>query len=62
MLERFIIRPMQSLNPKTVDTEVLAIKALELMQQKGISQLLAVDGKNYKGIVHLHNLIKEGII
>ena len=55
-------KDIMSLQPKTVETEVLAVKALALMQEKGISQLLAVEGKNYKGIVHLHNLIKEGII
>lgn len=49
-------------NPKTIETDVLAVRALELMQEKGISQLIAVKGKNYKGIVHLHNLINEGIL
>lgn len=55
-------KDIMSSHPKTIETEVLAIKALELMQEKGISQLLAVEGKKYIGIVHLHNLIKEGII
>lgn len=49
-------------NPKTIGTEVLAIKALKKMQDKGISQLLAVDGETYAGVVHLHNLINEGIL
>ncbi len=49
-------------SPKTIGTDVLAIKALEIMQDKGISQLLAVDQEDYKGVVHLHNLINEGII
>lgn len=49
-------------NPKTIQTGILAVKALELMQKNGISQLLAVDGTLYKGVVHLHNLIKEGIL
>jgi arabinose-5-phosphate isomerase len=49
-------------NPKTIETDVLAIKALELMQDKGISQLLAKDGDAYEGVVHLHNLINEGIL
>lgn len=49
-------------NPKTVAIEELAVSALELMQDSGISQLLAVDGKTYKGVVHLHNLINEGIL
>ncbi len=49
-------------NPQTIASDELAIKALEQMQKKGISQLLAVDGNNYQGIVHLHNLINEGIL
>ena len=55
-------KDIMTINPKTVGTEVLAVKALELMQEKGISQLLAVDGDNYVGVVHLHNLINEGIL
>lgn len=49
-------------NPRTIDMEVLAVKALKEMQEKGISQLLAVDGEDYVGVVHLHNLINEGIL
>lgn len=49
-------------NPKTIPVDVLAIEALEQMQDKGISQLLGMDGKNYIGVVHLHNLINEGIL
>ncbi|AKA34063.1 MAG: KpsF/GutQ family sugar-phosphate isomerase [Muricauda sp.] len=49
-------------NPKTVSPDVLAIKALESMQEKGISQLLVMDGDEYVGVVHIHNLINEGIL
>ena len=49
-------------NPKTVSIDILAVKALKIMQEKGISQLLAVDGEKYMGVVHLHNLINEGIL
>lgn len=55
-------KDIMTLDPKTIETNVLAIKALELMQDKGISQLLAVEGKKYVGVVHLHNLINEGIL
>ncbi len=55
-------KDIMSSNPKTIQTDVLAIEALELMQDNGISQLLAVEGENYAGIVHLHNLINEGIL
>ncbi|MGB3152852.1 MAG: KpsF/GutQ family sugar-phosphate isomerase [Maribacter sp.] len=49
-------------SPKTILVDTLAIKALELMQEKGISQLLAMDKDNYVGVIHLHNLITEGIL
>lgn len=55
-------KDIMSANPKTIEIDVLAVTALELMQEKSITQLLAVDGKKYKGVVHLHNLINEGII
>lgn len=48
--------------PKTIEMDTLAIKALELMQKKGISQLLAMDNGDYTGVIHLHNLINEGIL
>ena len=49
-------------NPQTIATDVLAIEALKLMQDRSISQLLAVHKKGYEGVVHLHNLINEGIL
>ncbi len=49
-------------NPKTITTDVLAIKALKEMRARGISQLLAVNENSYEGVVHLHNLINEGIL
>ncbi|MGJ8714403.1 MULTISPECIES: KpsF/GutQ family sugar-phosphate isomerase [Maribacter] len=49
-------------NPKTIPADTLAIKALEHMQKKGISQLLAMDNDTYVGVIHLHNLINEGIL
>lgn len=55
-------KDIMSASPKTIEVDVLAIKALEKMQEKSISQLLAVEGKKYMGIVHLHNLINEGIL
>lgn len=54
-------RDIMSKNPKTVDCDVLAVKALQLMQDNHISQLLATDRNQYAGVVHIHNLIKEGI-
>ncbi|MGB5500512.1 MAG: KpsF/GutQ family sugar-phosphate isomerase [Maribacter sp.] len=55
-------RDIMTSNPKTIEVDKLAIVALELMQDNGISQLLAVQNEEYKGVVHLHNLINEGIL
>lgn len=55
-------RDVMTSNPKTIGTEVLAVKALKTMQDNDISQLLAVEGTRYRGVVHLHNLLKEGIL
>ncbi len=55
-------KDIMTANPKVVDPDVLAVKALEIMQDLGISQLLVMDDQAYLGIIHLHNLIKEGIL
>ena len=49
-------------HPKTIAVDVLAVNALEEMRRHNISQLIAVDNKLYAGIIHLHDLVKEGII
>jgi arabinose-5-phosphate isomerase len=40
----------------------MAIDAMELMETNEISQLLVEENGKYAGVVHLHDLIKEGII
>ncbi len=47
--------------PKTIEADILAVKAMELLKQHGISQLLVVQDNEYKGVIHIHNLINEGI-
>ncbi|RNC87330.1 MAG: KpsF/GutQ family sugar-phosphate isomerase [Winogradskyella sp.] len=49
-------------NPKRIDENAMAVDAKELMEAHGISQLLVEKDGVYAGIVHLHDLIKEGII
>ncbi|MDB5232311.1 MAG: arabinose 5-phosphate isomerase [Chitinophagaceae bacterium] len=49
--------------PKTITAETLAVQALEKMKEHDISQLIVTDNSGkYLGMIHLHNLIKEGII
>jgi arabinose-5-phosphate isomerase len=49
-------------SPKHIDENELAVKALEIMRANNISQLLVSKENKYQGIVHLHDLLKEGII
>lgn len=53
---------IMSSHPKTIEADALAIDAMELMRKNNISQLLVVNNKQYLGIIHLHDLIKEGLI
>lgn len=55
-------KDIMSTNPKCVNAEAMATKAMEIMETHEISQLLVEKDGNYAGIVHLHDLIKEGII
>lgn len=55
-------KDIMSVNPKTIDSNSLAVHALEMMRNKNITQLIVTENKRYLGIIHLHDLIKEGII
>ena len=49
-----------SSNPKIISSDQLA-KTLNIMEQNNINQLLVVDRDNYIGIIHIHDILKEGI-
>lgn len=55
-------KDIMSSSPKTISNSALAVKALELLENNSISQVLVEEDNKYAGVVHLHNLIKEGII
>jgi arabinose-5-phosphate isomerase len=49
-------------NPKTIQQERLAVDALALMKENNITQLPVLNGNRYVGVVHLHDILKEGIL
>ena len=51
-----------SASPKTVEFGDFAVKALNIMQQNSISQVIVLEQGHIKGFVHLHDLLREGII
>ena len=48
--------------PKTIRPEALAIDALSLMRSHSISQLIVVENGSYLGMIHLHDLVREGLV
>lgn len=48
--------------PATISENALAMEALELLRLKDISQLVVMDRDAYAGFIHIHDLVKEGII
>ena len=60
--ENLQAKDIMSSNPKTIAADVLAVQALEEMRRHNISQLVVEDNNIYAGIIHLHDLVKEGII
>jgi len=53
---------IMSKNPVSIAIDTLAIDAMELMETHKISQLLVTEQGNYAGVIHIHDLLKEGII
>jgi arabinose-5-phosphate isomerase len=49
-------------NPKTIEPHELAVDALDILRKEEISQLAVTNNGKYLGIIHLHDLIKEGLI
>lgn len=60
--ENLQAKDIMSSNPKTIAADVLAVHALEEMRMHNISQLVVENNNIYAGIIHLHDLVKEGII
>ena len=56
-------RDIMTVNPKYVVENEYAVNALHIMQQRSITQLIVVDPEGrYSGVVHLHDILREGII
>ncbi|MBL7821421.1 MAG: KpsF/GutQ family sugar-phosphate isomerase [Saprospiraceae bacterium] len=49
-------------NPVTISGDAMAVEAFKILKDKNITQVIVVDGNDYLGVIHIHDLIKEGII
>ena len=55
-------KEIMSKNPKTITSDSMAIEARKLMESSEISQLIVLKNNKYAGVIHIHDLIREGII
>jgi arabinose-5-phosphate isomerase len=60
--EKLTAKDIMSPNPKTIPKDELAINAFNLMEGNNITQLIVVQKEKYLGMVHLHDILKEGIV
>lgn len=61
-LQKLIAKDIMSESPKLISSDAMAIEALDTLENNNITQILVTDSNhNYVGVVHLHDLIKEGI-
>jgi len=61
-LVNIVAKDVMSENPITVNKGDYATKALNVMQQNNIAQIIVIDENKVVGFVHLHDLLKEGIV
>lgn len=55
-------KDIMGIHPKTIEGDALAVDALDKMRKNNITQLIVTEDNHYAGVIHLHDLIREGII
>ena len=61
-IEEVTAKDIMTQNPKTIEKNDMVVNALELMRKKSITQLPVMENGDYVGMIHIHDIIKEGII
>ena len=61
-IENIAAGDIMNKSPKTIEKDTLVVDALNIMRKNNITQLLVLDGTNYVGVIHLHVILKEGIL
>ena len=61
-LENINARTIMTAAPLTIEADEYAVAALNIMQQKNITQLIVTKSNKFVGFIHLHDLLKEGLI
>ncbi|WP_026997847.1 KpsF/GutQ family sugar-phosphate isomerase [Flectobacillus major] len=61
-LTGLMAKDIMTVSPKTIRADAYATEALQVMQSKNITSLVVVDEAKPLGFVHLHDLLKEGLV
>ena len=61
-IDSIVAKDIMTKNPKTIEPDLLAVNALDEMRKHSITQLAVTRKGEYLGIIHLHDLVKEGLI
>lgn len=61
-IQRITARDIMTQNPKTIEPDEMAVNALDIMRKNSITQIVVAEKETYLGILHLHDLVKEGLI
>ncbi|MBU0764084.1 MAG: KpsF/GutQ family sugar-phosphate isomerase [Bacteroidetes bacterium] len=61
-IDRLTAKDIMTENPRTINCDEMAVKAYNVMEQNKITQLPVVENGKYLGIIHLHDILREGII
>ncbi|WP_320814503.1 KpsF/GutQ family sugar-phosphate isomerase [Flavobacterium sp.] len=57
-----VAQDIMTKNPKNIDSAILVSEALNILENNSITQLVVLDGNKYLGVLHLHDILKEGIV
>jgi len=57
-----VAQDIMTKNPKYISSQIHVSEALDILENNKITQLVVIDNEEYKGILHLHDILKEGIV
>ena len=61
-IETLTAKDIMSIKPRTIAKDKLAIEAFYIMENNNITQMIVANDKKYIGMIHLHDILKEGIV
>jgi arabinose-5-phosphate isomerase len=61
-MDTLTAKDIMSRNPKVIEKGELAINAFSIMEKNKITSVVVLDGGRYAGLIHIHDVLREGIV